>query len=84
LTPRAVGCSILAIRFATDRLTSLAKLQGASVTTTPEALFVCVHNACPILSGKRYPVRFSLASQRNHELAVDLLRVPPCRAGGGW
>src|SRR5919199_211546 len=32
-------------RFATDRLTSLAKTRGAIVTTTPEVLFVCVHNA---------------------------------------
>jgi protein-tyrosine-phosphatase len=36
---------VLAIRFATDRLTNLAKIQGAIVTTTPEVLFVCVHNA---------------------------------------
>jgi arsenate reductase len=31
--PRAVGCS------------ALAKIQGAIVTTTPEALFFCVQNA---------------------------------------
>jgi arsenate reductase (thioredoxin) len=36
---------VLAVRFATGRLTALAKANGAIVTTTPEVLFVCVHNA---------------------------------------
>jgi arsenate reductase len=35
----------LAIRFATDRLAALARYEGHLVTTTPEVLFVCVHNA---------------------------------------
>jgi arsenate reductase (thioredoxin) len=32
-------------RFARQRLRDLAKVQGAIVSTTPEVLFVCVHNA---------------------------------------
>jgi protein-tyrosine-phosphatase len=32
-------------RFARQRLQALAKVQGATVSTTPEVLFVCVHNA---------------------------------------
>ncbi len=36
---------VLAGRFARQRLTSIAKNQGVIVTTTPEVLFVCVHNA---------------------------------------
>ncbi|GIL30908.1 arsenate reductase ArsC [Actinocatenispora comari] len=36
---------VLAVHFATDRLTALAKTRGAVVSTTPEVLFVCVHNA---------------------------------------
>jgi arsenate reductase (thioredoxin) len=32
-------------RFARQRLRALAKVQGAIVSTTPEVLFVCVHNA---------------------------------------
>lgn len=35
----------LATRFARERLTSIAKNQGAFVSSTPEVLFVCVHNA---------------------------------------
>ncbi|MBK0867209.1 arsenate reductase ArsC [Saccharopolyspora sp. HNM0986] len=35
----------LAMRFARERLTSIAKNQGALVSSTPEVLFVCVHNA---------------------------------------
>jgi len=35
----------LATRFARERLTSIAKNQGALVSSTPEVLFVCVHNA---------------------------------------
>jgi protein-tyrosine-phosphatase len=34
-----------AIRFASQRLANLGKIEGAIVTTTPEVLFVCVHNA---------------------------------------
>ncbi|MCO8126305.1 arsenate reductase ArsC [Acidimicrobiia bacterium EGI L10123] len=36
---------LLAERFAADRLRSLAKTQGVPVTTTPEILVVCTHNA---------------------------------------
>ncbi len=36
---------LLATRFAGERLASIAKNRGAIVTTTPEVLFVCVHNA---------------------------------------
>ncbi|WP_235883543.1 arsenate reductase ArsC, partial [Saccharopolyspora elongata] len=35
----------LATRYARERLTDIAKNQGATVPTTPEVLFVCVHNA---------------------------------------
>ena len=35
----------LAIRFATERLAASARYEGHLVTTTPEVLFVCVHNA---------------------------------------
>ncbi|MFI0467438.1 arsenate reductase ArsC [Saccharopolyspora sp. 5N102] len=35
----------LATRYARERLTDIAKNQGAIVPTTPEVLFVCVHNA---------------------------------------
>jgi len=36
---------VLAARFARERLTAAAKIRGATVSTTPEVLFVCVHNA---------------------------------------
>ena len=36
---------LLATRFTTERLAGIAKNRGAIVTTTPEVLFVCVHNA---------------------------------------
>ncbi|GDY33997.1 arsenate reductase ArsC [Gandjariella thermophila] len=36
---------VLAARFARERLHATAKIQGAIVSTTPEVLFVCVHNA---------------------------------------
>jgi len=36
---------LLAERFATDRLRSLARLQGAIVNDKPEILVVCTHNA---------------------------------------
>jgi protein-tyrosine-phosphatase len=36
---------VLATRFARDRLTAAAQSRGAIVTTIPEVLFVCVHNA---------------------------------------
>jgi arsenate reductase len=32
-------------RFARQRLRDLAKIEGSLVTTTPQVLFVCVHNA---------------------------------------
>jgi arsenate reductase (thioredoxin) len=35
----------LSIRFARERLAALAQAEGHLVTTTPEVLFVCVHNA---------------------------------------
>ncbi len=35
----------LAIRFARERLAATPQAQGHLVTTTPEVLFVCVHNA---------------------------------------
>ncbi|GAB3966219.1 arsenate reductase ArsC [Actinoallomurus acanthiterrae] len=35
----------LALRIATERLTTAAHAQGVSVTHVPEVLFVCVHNA---------------------------------------
>ncbi len=38
-------CPVLASRFARDRLTAAARTQGAIVSTIPEVLFVCVHNA---------------------------------------
>lgn len=37
--------SVLSIRFARERLAALAQREGHLVTTTPEVLFVCVHNA---------------------------------------
>jgi len=37
--------STLAIRFATDRLAAVARHEGHLMTSTPEVLFVCVHNA---------------------------------------
>lgn len=36
---------VLSIRFATERLAATARHEGHLVTTTPEVLFVCVHNA---------------------------------------
>ena len=36
---------LLATRFTTERLAAIAKNRGAIVPTTPEVLFVCVHNA---------------------------------------
>ena len=36
---------VLAVRFATDRLTAAAKAKGATENPNPEVLFVCVHNA---------------------------------------
>lgn len=36
---------VLAGRFARERLTAAARAQGAIVSTVPEVLFVCVHNA---------------------------------------
>ncbi|TNC29745.1 arsenate reductase ArsC [Amycolatopsis alkalitolerans] len=36
---------VLAARFARERLEAVAKTQGVTVSTTPEVLFVCVHNA---------------------------------------
>jgi arsenate reductase (thioredoxin) len=36
---------VLDERFARERLTAAAHVQGAIVSTVPEALFVCVHNA---------------------------------------
>ena len=36
---------VLAERFARERLTAAAQAQGAIVSTVPEVLFVCVHNA---------------------------------------
>ncbi|MGI8695360.1 MAG: arsenate reductase ArsC [Mycobacteriales bacterium] len=36
---------VLSIRFARERLAALARAEGHLVTTTPEVLFVCVHNA---------------------------------------
>ncbi len=36
---------VLSIRFARERLAALAHAEGHLVTTTPEVLFVCVHNA---------------------------------------
>ena len=36
---------VLAERFARDRLTALARVQGAIVSDVPEILYVCVHNA---------------------------------------
>lgn len=35
----------LAERFARDRLHAIAKIEGKLMTTVPEVLFVCVHNA---------------------------------------
>lgn len=35
----------LAVRFAAERLRAAALVQGAIVSTIPEVLFVCVHNA---------------------------------------
>jgi arsenate reductase len=35
----------LAIRFATERLTAVARNEGAVITGIPEVLFVCLHNA---------------------------------------
>jgi len=35
---------VLAVHFATERLTAAAKAQGASSNANPEVLFVCVHN----------------------------------------
>jgi arsenate reductase len=35
----------LAIRFATERLAAVARNEGAVITSVPEVLFVCVHNA---------------------------------------
>jgi arsenate reductase len=40
-----VHLPILAARFARQRLEAIAKNEGARVSTTPEVLFVCVHNA---------------------------------------
>ena len=37
--------SLLAQRFARDRLRATAKVEGAIVKEAPEVLFVCVHNA---------------------------------------
>lgn len=37
--------SLLAERFARERLTSIAKMEGLSVSDTPTVLFLCVHNA---------------------------------------
>ena len=36
---------VLAHRFARERLRALAQVEGTIVTTDPEVLFVCVHNA---------------------------------------
>jgi arsenate reductase (thioredoxin) len=36
---------LLAERFARERLTAIAKLEGALVSDTPTVLFLCVHNA---------------------------------------
>ena len=36
---------ILAARFARERLASIAKIEGVTVSDRPEVLFVCVHNA---------------------------------------
>jgi protein-tyrosine-phosphatase len=36
---------VLAERFTRDRLQAIAKAEGKFVTTVPEVLFVCVHNA---------------------------------------
>ena len=36
---------VLAERFTRDRLQAIAKAEGKTVTTVPEVLFVCVHNA---------------------------------------
>lgn len=36
---------MLATRLAADRLRAVAKIQGVLMPTTPEVLFVCVHNA---------------------------------------
>ena len=36
---------VLATRFTRQRLTAIAKTEGKIMTTTPEVLFVCVHNA---------------------------------------
>ncbi|MFU8840568.1 MAG: three-helix bundle dimerization domain-containing protein [Nitriliruptoraceae bacterium] len=37
--------SLLAERFARERLTSIAKMEGLLVSDTPTVLFLCVHNA---------------------------------------
>lgn len=37
--------SLLAERFARERLTAIARLEGAIVTDNPTVLFLCVHNA---------------------------------------
>jgi arsenate reductase (thioredoxin) len=36
---------MLADRFARERLQAAAKIQGITVSTAPEVLFICVHNA---------------------------------------
>ncbi len=37
--------SLLAERFARERLTAIAKMEGSLVSDTPSVLFLCVHNA---------------------------------------
>src|SRR3954453_5245105 len=58
---------LFAERFARDRLTALAKIEGRLPVTTPSVLFLCVHNAG----------RSQMAAGWLQHLAGDRLTVSP-------